>query len=73
MDAFGGMMDEQSEIDRRDLQLLAGIIRGPGNYPTPSPERMARLLQQGLVKKKHRTLAPTLKGRVIVWLARFQG
>jgi hypothetical protein len=60
----------RNDSRHRDLQLLAGIIRGPGNYPTPSPDRVERLLQQGLIKKKRRHLAPTWKGRVVVWFWR---
>jgi len=60
----------EAEIRDRDLQLLAGIMRGPGNYPTPSQERIERLMDRGLVKKKSRRLAPTLKGRFLAWLWR---
>jgi hypothetical protein len=61
----------KSGVDRRDLQLLAGIARGPGNYPTPSPDRVERLVSRGVAKKTRRGPALTLKGRIIVWLARF--
>jgi hypothetical protein len=63
-------LNTQSEARHRDLEVLAGIMRGPGNYPTPSPERVERLLQQGLIKKKRRRLAPTLKGRLTAWFWR---
>jgi hypothetical protein len=41
-----------NEIRERDLQALKGILRGPGNYPTPSPDKIERLMHQGLIKKK---------------------
>ena len=55
------------ELERRDLELLARIARGPGNYPTPSPDRVDRLVTRGLVRKK-RNLALTLHGRLLAWL-----
>jgi len=61
-------MDTRNEIRERDLQALKGILRGPGNYPTPSPDKIERLMHQGLIKKKNRRLAPTLKGRIVAWL-----
>jgi hypothetical protein len=62
-------MDTQSELGERDLRTLKGILRGPGNYPTPSPDKIERLMHQGLIKKKkNRRLAPTLKGRIVAWL-----
>jgi hypothetical protein len=62
-----------NEIHGRDLQTLRGIVRGPGNYATPSPDKIERLMQQGLIKKKNRRLVPTLKGRVVAWLSRHGG
>lgn len=64
----GTMMEETNEIKNRDLKLLAGIVRGPGNYPTPSLERIERLVDKGLVTRKKGRLYPTIKGRVIAWL-----
>ncbi len=61
-------MTSESDHGGRDLQLLAGIARGPGNYPTPSRERVERLLARGLVKKTRRGLALTVHGRVLAWL-----
>ena len=67
--SFAGMtMDEAGDIKYRDLKLLAGTVRGPGYYPTPSLERIERLMQKGLVTKKKGRLRPTLKGRLIAWL-----
>jgi hypothetical protein len=63
-------MNTQSGLDRRDLQLLAGIARGPGHYPTPSPERVERLIAHRVVKKTRRGLALTLDGRIVLWLSR---
>lgn len=65
-----GDMNSRSGLDKRDLQLLAGIARGPGNFPTPSAERVERLIARGVIKKTRRGLALTLNGRVIVWLSR---
>ena len=60
------------KIDRgtskRDLSTLADIVRGPGMYATPSPERVERLVQNGLVKKKNGKLRATFKGRLIALL-----
>lgn len=61
-------MTTRRELDRRDLQTLAGIVRGPGNYATPSPQRIARLVDQGMIKHKRKGLTPTLQGRVFAWL-----
>lgn len=69
MSAPGGEMSKNG-LDRRDLQLLAGIARGPGNYPTPSPDRVERLVARGVIKKTRRGPALTFNGRVIVWLLR---
>jgi hypothetical protein len=55
---------ELDRLDRRDLQLLAGIARGPGHYPTPSPKRAERLIERGLVRRKRSGLTPTAQGRV---------
>jgi hypothetical protein len=59
-----------NEIRGRDLQTLRGILRGPGNYPTPSADKIERLMSQGLIKKKNRRLVATLKGRIVAWLSR---
>jgi hypothetical protein len=61
-------MEDADDIKNRDLKLLAGIVRGPGFYPTPSLERIERLLQKGLVTKRKGRLRPTIKGRLISWL-----
>jgi hypothetical protein len=64
-------MESEKEIAERDLQTLVGIARGPGNYATPSSERVDRLMRLGLVVKKGRgTLRPTLKGRFVAWVNR---
>lgn len=63
-------MSMNGDAERRDLRTLAGIVRGPGNYATPSPDRVNRLVARGLVKKSAGQLRPTLKGRVRVWLYR---
>ena len=54
---------------RNDIVTLRGIVRGPGNYATPSPDRVNRLMQKGLVKKKRGNLRPTLKGRILALLS----
>ncbi len=59
-------------IGERDARVLAGIMRGPGNYATPSPGCVARLAALGLVKKKRGRLAPTLKGRIVARLRRLR-
>lgn len=61
-------MEEADDIKNRDIKLLAGIVRGPGYYPTPSLERVERLMQRGLVIRKKGRLRPTIKGRFIAWL-----
>jgi len=63
-------MESQAEIGANDLRTLAGIVRGPGYYATPSPDRIERLIRKGLIRRKKGTLRPTLKGRIIVWLSR---
>ena len=66
-------METDREIAERDLRTLAGIQRGPGNYATPSPDRIERLLQRGLiVRKRGGRLRVTLKGRLVVWMNRFK-
>jgi len=60
-------------LDSRDFHLLTGIKRGPGNYPTPSPSRISRLMERGLIKHKRTHLALTLKGRLVNWLSRPSG
>lgn len=64
-------MESEKEIAERDLKTLAGIVRGPGNYATPSPDRVERLLRRGLIVKKRGGLRPTLKGRIVSWFNRF--
>lgn len=63
-------MKSAREISERDIELLAGIVQGPGHYPTPSPERVQRLIDKGLVRKIRGRLRPTLKGRIVAWLKR---
>jgi hypothetical protein len=63
------MTDERDDLSR-DRQLLAAIGRGPGHYPTPSPERVNRLIEQGLVKKARGNLRLTLKGYLARWFSR---
>jgi len=53
-----------------DKILLRGIVRGPGCYPTPSPQRVDRLTEMGLIKRKRGTLRPTLKGRLVAFFSR---
>jgi hypothetical protein len=55
----------RSYQNKNDLMTLRGVVRGPGNYATPSPDRIERLMQKGLIKKKRGTLRPTLKGRIV--------
>ena len=56
------------DIKNRDIKLLTGIIRGPGAYPTPSLERIERLMKKGLITKRKGRLRPTIKGRFVAWL-----
>jgi hypothetical protein len=63
-------VSDQQEIKGRDMRTLAGIIRGPGFYASPSPERIKRLIENNLIKQQGGTLLPTLKGRIISFLAR---
>jgi hypothetical protein len=55
---------------RNDIITLRGIVRGPGNYATPSPDRVERLMRNGLVRKKRGNLRATLKGRIVALLSR---
>lgn len=63
-------MSWDADVKRRDLRTLTGIVRGPGHYATPSPERVGRLVARGLVKQSDGRLRPTLKGRIAAWLFR---
>lgn len=63
-------MSDEQEIKRRDLQTLFGIVRGPGSYASPSPDRIRRLIDRGLIRKEGGTLQPTLKGRIVAFLNR---
>ena len=68
---FAGItMDDADDIRNRDIKLLVGIVRGPGNYPTPSLERIERLVHKGLVTRKKGRLRATIKGRFVAWLRR---
>jgi len=58
------------DVRSSDLHTLAGIVRGPGFYATPSPERIERLITKGLVKRRGGRLKPTLKGRLVALLKR---
>lgn len=64
----GGRMLYSPNGSRNDLATLRGIVRGPGNYATPSPDRLNRLMSKGLVKKIKGDLRPTLKGRILALL-----
>jgi len=62
------LSETEKETRERDLDTLVRILRGPGNYPTPSPERIQRLVNSGLVVKlRGGALRPTLKGRIVGW------
>lgn len=63
-------MTTDDNINDRDIKILVGIVRGPGTYATPSPDRVERLLQKRLIKRKKGRLRPTLKGRITAWLYR---
>jgi hypothetical protein len=63
-------MDTDASVEDRDLRTLTGIVRGPGFYPTPSQDRVERLLKNGLIKKSRGTLRATLKGRLVAWMYR---
>jgi hypothetical protein len=67
--SLGCVLDKQS-THRNDLATLRGIIRGPGNYATPSADRISRLVEGGLIKKKHGKLWPTVKGRLVAFLSK---
>ena len=64
-------MSDESETKDRDLQTLAGIVKGTGYYATPSPQRIKRMVDNGLIKRVRGVLRPTLKGRIIARLSRF--
>jgi hypothetical protein len=64
-------MNEELGIKDRDLQTLAGIIKGPGFYPLPSPDRIKRLTENGLIKKVRGIMCPTIKGRMICFIRRW--
>lgn len=57
-------MDAQGSR-QSDLITLRAIVRGPGSYATPSPDRVKRLVARGLVKKQRGNLQATIKGRVV--------
>lgn len=57
------------DIRGNDLATLRAIVRGPGRYATPSPERIQRLAEKRLIKKVRGSLRPTLKGRVVALVA----
>jgi len=61
-------MKEAERNKKRDLDTLAGIIRGPGWYATPPAERVESLLRRGLIKRRKGHLRPTLKGRLVALL-----
>ena len=64
-------MANTNGIEDRDLRTLVGIVRGPGYYATPSPERVERLVRKGLaIKKRGGVLRATLKGRLVAWFYR---
>jgi hypothetical protein len=63
-------VEEIFQLHDRDLKTLTGIVRGPGFYPTPSQDRVERLLKNGLIKKSRGTLRATLKGRLVAWMYR---
>lgn len=74
-DSYGHnpQMAKAQNTEDRDIQILAAIKRGPGQYPTPSPERVQRLIEKGLVRKERGSLRPTLKGRLVSLLYRLRG
>lgn len=63
-------MSDELGIKDRDLRTLAGIVKGPGFYSSPSPDRIKRMIENGLIKQEKGTLRPTLKGRIIAFLRR---
>ena len=59
------------EIRSSDLHTLVGIVQGQGCYATPSPNRVRRLQEQGLIKKRGGgRLKPTIKGRFVALMRR---
>jgi len=61
------------DIRLSDLQILIGIVQGRGYYATPSPNRVQRLQEKGLIKNKGAgRLRPTLKGRFVARLRRHE-
>ena len=57
-----------SELKDRDLDTLAGVVKGPGNYASPSADRIERMVARGLIKRTRGILRPTLKGRLVNFL-----
>ncbi len=64
-------MRDEPEIKNRDLKTLDGILKGQGYYATPSPDRIRRMVQNGLITQVKGILRPTMKGCVIGFLRRF--
>lgn len=63
-------MLDRPDLSTSELATLRGIVRGPGNYATPSPERIGRLAEKGLIKRARGRLRPTIKGRLVARLAK---
>jgi hypothetical protein len=64
----GTVMSDESGIKDRDLRTLVGVVKGPGFYPTPSPDRIKRMIENGLIKQEKGILRSTLKGRIVARL-----
>lgn len=70
-DRPGAAVASLNRFEERDLRTLAGIVRGPGHYATPSPARVERLVQNGLAtKERGGLLRATIKGRIVAWFYR---
>ncbi len=64
------MNDDDESIEKRDLRTLRGVIKGPGFYATPSPDRIKRLESRGWIKSKNAVLRATWKGRFVAFFNR---
>lgn len=58
------------DLEVRDLAALKAIQRGRGRSNQPSPERIKRLADLGLVKIGDVDARLSLRGRITVWCAK---
>jgi hypothetical protein len=60
-------------VERRNISALKAIRKGPLWVEQPSPERIKRLTELGVVKlKKNGTPYLSLRGHFTVWRAKYK-